>query len=172
MMQDKFDSLQPIFAAIITGICYVMFPDPTYKTAFFVVAGTIMLDTYTKMRAIASQNGGYANARRTKKLVSRIWWEGLYTKLKTLLYISILAGLSYRVAPLAQVGVFLATFVYAMMFLREAQSVLENLDDSGHDVGWFLAFVKRKQDGLMEQQMEQATDTPTGITDGGGEREH
>ena len=138
-------------ASVLAALCYVMFPQQIYQTSFFVVAGVILLDTYTKMLAISCQNGGYRNARRSKHLRSKTWWDGIWKKLQTLIIMSILAGLSYRVAPLESVGVFLATFVYAMMFLREAQSVLENLDDAGYDVSWLLIFVKRKQDQLSER---------------------
>ena len=154
-MRDYWDTLseggKPILASAIAWLCYVMFPEQIYQTSFFVVAGTILLDTYTKMLAISCQNGGYTNARRAKHLRSKTWWEGVWKKLRTLIFVSILAGLSYRVAPLESVGIFLATFVYAMMFLREAQSVLENLDDAGYDVSWLLIFVKRKQDQLSER---------------------
>lgn len=178
-IQKVIDGTTPIWAACIAWICYVLFPLPSYKTAFFVVAATIALDTYTKMASMSKRNGGYVNARKTKIIVSRLWWDGLWKKIQTLFYVSILAGLSYRVSPLAEVGVFLATFVYAMMFLREAQSILENMDDAGHDVGWFLLFVKRKQEGLMDQQavlMEKQADLMVEQADlmeqGGKEREH
>ena len=145
---------KPFGAIVLAIVCYIMFPQQIYQTSFFVVAGTILLDTYTKMLAISCQNGGYVNARRNKHLRSKTWWDGIWKKLQTLIFMSILAGLSYRVTPLESVGVFLATFVYAMMFLREAQSVLENLDDAGYDVSWLLVFVKRKQDQLSERTDE------------------
>lgn len=121
-------------------------------TGFFIVAGTIIFDTITKMQAISIECGGYVKARKAKRLISRLWWAGLFKKLQTLFYVSILAGLSYRLSPLSEAGIFLATFAYAMMFLREAQSVLENMDDAGHDVGWFLVFVKKKQTDLMDRR--------------------
>jgi hypothetical protein len=67
----------------------------------------------------------------------------------------ILAGLSYRVAPLKEMGIFFATVVYAVMFLREGQSVVENLMDGGADLGWLLFWVKRKQKQILESEIDE-----------------
>lgn len=66
--------------------------------------------------------------------------------------VAILVGLSYRVVQLEQLSVFLASVVYSILFLREAQSVLENLCDAGADFRWLLRWTKNKQDQIFDQE--------------------
>lgn len=68
-------------------------------------------------------------------------------KIVSVLVIMILCGLSIRFTPfLPQIAIGMSTVAYALMFYREAQSVLENLIDAGHDdAKWFLALIKKKR---------------------------
>ena len=51
---------------------------------------------------------------------------------------------------LAEASVFLATVVYTVIFLRESQSVIENLCDAGADLNWLLIWTKKKQKQILE----------------------
>jgi hypothetical protein len=62
----------------------------------------------------------------------------------------ILTGLSYRVTFFTQVSVFMATVVYTVVFLREAQSILENLCDAGADLQWLLIWTRKKEKQILE----------------------
>ena len=42
--------------------------------------------------------------------------------------------------------------MYAVLFLRECQSILENLDDAGNDVGWLLTIVKKRKNKILEDE--------------------
>lgn len=139
-------TVKPIWAAIISALCYVFFPERAFQTAVQAVAIAMIMDVVTKRWAIAKERGKV-------KWTSQAFWAGSEVKLKAYLVIMFMTGLSYRVIPLAQASVFLATFVYSFMFLREFQSILENLEEMGADVGWLLLFVKKKQDELSETPM-------------------
>ena len=118
-------------------------------TALGAVGIAIVLDILTKFWALSKCNGGYRAATRDRKIWSRTLWDGTKLKLYAYLVVFILAGLSYRVAPLVQAAVLLATVVYSVIFLREAQSIVENLCDAGADLYWLLLFVKRKQEDIL-----------------------
>lgn len=128
---------------VVGAITYVMFPEQAFFTAVCAVGGAILLDLFTRLWAV-------------KKTGGRIWskriWDGTKIKLYSYMVVFILTGLSYRVAPVAQASVFLATVVYSIIFLREAQSIVENLCDAGADLGWLVKVVKKKQRDILEEE--------------------
>ena len=168
-MQDYFDKViegtKPLWAAVLAALNYVLFPDKALLTALVAVVGVMSLDVLTRLWAISRHNGGYIASTRSRKIWSKTFWDGTSVKLKAYSAVFILAGLSYRVTPLAQASVFLATVVYAGVFLREAQSILENLCDMGADLGWLLVFVKKKQQDLMERSAEEPRKAPLMVKD-------
>ena len=142
--------------AIIAGafiwsvICYLCFPDQAYVTAAIAVGVAMLLDIFTKYVALSHQGKGYKNAVKTKLIFSGTLWNKTRIKLTAYMVIAILSGLAYRVAPLEQVGVFFGTVVYSVIFLREAQSILENLLDAGADVGWLITWARKKEKIILE----------------------
>jgi hypothetical protein len=144
---------KPILGAIIAAITYVMFPDRAYQTAAMSVGIAMMLDIITKYMALSNEAHGFRNAVKTRKIYSQTLWIKTRIKLTSYLIIAILAGLAYRVSYLEQIGVFFATVVYAVIFLREAQSILENLSDAGADVKWLIKWTKRKQKSILEDEL-------------------
>ena len=168
-MQDYFDKIiegtKPLWAAVLAALNYVLFPDKALLTALVAVVGVMSLDVLTRLWAISRHNGGYIASTRSRKIWSKTFWDGTSVKLKAYSAVFILAGLSYRVTPLAQASVFLATVVYAGVFLREAQSILENLCDMGADLGWLLVFVKKKRQDLLEHSAEEPRKAPLMVRD-------
>lgn len=150
--EKAFDSVQPIWAVFLSAIMYVLFPETAYLKAFCAVLGAMVLDVFTKYRAIARNNGGYWKAVKTGKLNSRSMWEGTSRKIYDYLVIFIMVGLSYRVSPVGSVIVFLGTVVYAVMFLRESQSIVENLNEAGGDWGWALRIIKKRKRKIFEEE--------------------
>lgn len=146
------EGAKPVWAAFVAALCYVLFPDVAFQAALGAVGFAMLLDIFTRLWAISKCNGGYRAATRLRKIWSRSLWSGTLIKLYAYLIVFILAGLSYRVAPVAQAAVFLATVVYSVIFLREAQSIVENLCDAGADLGWLLIVVKKRQDDILKQQ--------------------
>ena len=151
-LKNAFESVQPIWAVLLSVTMYVMFPEQAYLTAFCTVLAVMVLDIITKYYAIGCKNGGLWNSIKIKKINSNSMWVGTSRKIFTYLIIFIMVGLSYRVSPVAGVATFLGTIVYSVLFLRECQSILENLDDAGSDVGWLLAIVKRRKNKILEDE--------------------
>jgi len=144
--------VQPIWAVLLSATMYVMFPEQAYLTAFCTVLAVMVLDIITKYYAIGCKNGGLWNSIKIKKINSNSMWDGTSRKIFTYLIIFIMVGLSYRVSPVAGAASFLGTVVYAVLFLRECQSILENLDDAGSDVGWLLSIVKKRKQKILEDE--------------------
>jgi len=160
-LQDYIDKVlegaKPFVAFLISAFCYLLFPDQAYQTAAIAVGVAMLLDIFTKYMALSYECHGYKNAVKNKMIFSGTLWSKTRIKLTAYLVIAILAGLAYRVSPLQQVGVFFGTVVYAVIFLREAQSILENLYDAGADVGWLIRWTKKKQSKILEEDSFEET---------------
>jgi len=128
-----------------------MFPDQAYKTAAMAVGIAMLLDIITKYMALSHEAHGYRNAVKTRKIYSQTLWIKTRIKLTSYLIIAILAGLAYRVSYLSEIGIFFGTVVYSVIFLREAQSILENLADAGADVKWLIKWTRKKQKTILEE---------------------
>ena len=142
----------PYLGAFLGIFNYVLFPDKAILTSACAVGALIILDIITKYVALSHQAGGYMKAVRNCSISSNKLWDGTRIKLYSYLVVAILVGLSYRVVQLEQLSVFLASVVYSILFLREAQSVLENLCDAGADFRWLLRWTKNKQDQIFDQE--------------------
>lgn len=156
--KDYFEKLitgaKPIWAFFIALINSILFPDQAFKNAAMAVGVAILLDIITKYMALAEQEGGLNEALKKKIISSKRLWDGTRMKLFSYLVVFILAGLSYRVTMLRQASVFLATVVYTVIFLREAQSILENLCEAGADFEWLLLWTKKKEKQILEDDKE------------------
>lgn len=151
-IEKAFNSVQPIWAVFLSAIIYVLFPETAYLKAFCAVLGAMVLDVLTKYRAIAKKNGGYWNSIKIGKLNSHSMWLGTSRKIYDYLVVFILAGLSYRVTPIAGAAVLLSTVVYMVMFFRESQSIVENLNEAGGNWGWLLRIIKRRKSKIFEEE--------------------
>ena len=151
-----------IWGAAFALLNYLLFPDEAFMTAAMAVGIAILLDIITKYAAISKKSGGFCKAIRTKKIYSKTLWDGTKIKLFSYLIIFILAGLSYRVTMLEQVSVFLSTVIYTVIFLREAQSIIENLCDAGADLKWLAVWTKKKQDQILESDGQRNDDQEGG----------
>lgn len=150
---DKFLSgTKPIWGFFMAACSYILFPEQAYLTAALAVGAVIVLDIVTKYVALSAKAGGYMKAVRNCTISSNRLWDGTRIKLFSYLVVAILAGLSYRVVQLEQLSIFFATVVYSIIFLREAQSILENLCDAGADLNWLLIWTKKKQKQILESE--------------------
>lgn len=147
--EKSFSGVKPILAAIISLFGYVLFPDKFYYTAVLTVTAAALCDIVTKWWSICRINGGYVKAVTNHKLQSKSLWDGTRVKIFSYLIVMILTGLSYRVVYLEQAGIFLASFVYVVLFIRECQSNLENLIAGGAKLQWMLLFTRKKLKDLM-----------------------
>ncbi len=142
----------PVLSIALSTILYILFPEQAYLTAFCAVLGVMLLDVITKYYSISVNHGGLWKSIKMRFISSNKMWEGTSRKIFTYLIVFIMIGLSYRVTPIAGVSTFLGTVVYSVLFLRECQSILENLEDSGADVGWLTAIVKKRKNKILEDE--------------------
>lgn len=150
-IEKVISGVKPVWGLFLAATSYVLFPDKAYATAAMAVGVAFILDIITKYVALSNQNNGFRNAVKEKKIWSKTLWEGTRIKLVSYLVVFILAGLGYRVTMLTQVSIFLGTVVYSVVFLREAQSILENLCDAGADLKWLVLWTKKKQKQILEE---------------------
>lgn len=141
---------KPIVAFIMTGLYYLLFPDSAFATAAYAVGICMFIDIVTKYVALSTKAGGYIKAVKTCKIRSSALWHGTRIKIYSYLVVAILVGLSYRVVQLEQLSIFFGSFVYSILFLRETQSIVENLIDAGAPLRWLLLWTKRKQKQILE----------------------
>ncbi len=143
---------KPFLGCIIAGLNYVLFPTSAFATSAFAVGIAMLLDIITKYVALSKQSGGFMKAVKARRIRSEALWHGTKIKLFSYLVIAILAGLSYRVVQLEAVSVFFATVVYSILFLREAQSILENLCEAGAQMQWAVVWAKKKQEDILDNE--------------------
>lgn len=151
---------KPILIFFTSIVSYIILPDAAYVPAIIGLLGVLILDIITKYYSVGVLNGGIMNAIKLKKLTSESLWRGTKKKLISILIIMILCGLSYRVSFIPSVAVALSLLCYSIAFWREAQSVVENLLDAGHeDLRWFLVRIKKKQKELeKDNENTESTD--------------
>lgn len=153
-IHKNLSGLKTLAAFMLGGVNYLMFPDAALANAAYAVGVCIILDIFTKFRAISKRHGGYMRAVRKSKISSQMLWDGTRTKLYSYLVVAILAGLAYRVIFFQQLSIFLGSVVYAVLFLRESQSIVENLIDAGAQLEWLLLWTKRKEKQILEIEEE------------------
>ena len=154
--QDTFDYLykgvllvKPLWTIITTVVYYVLFPHEIYVNPTIAVIVALFLDILSKYYSIVVINGGFRNSIKTRKLSSDKLWRGTIKKIVSVSIVLILSGLSYRVSFVHEVGIVFSGFVFSIIFWREAQSIIENLIDAGHeDLKWLLVKIKRKREEI------------------------
>lgn len=146
-------NVRPVLAVIWSGICWMMFPNDSYIPAAIAVSIAVILDLATKLYSLATTNGGYLQATKHKVITSDVLWRKTQVKIIAYLTIMIMTGLSIRVAPLELLAKGLSTFVYSIIFVREFQSILENLIEAGASgLQPLLFWMKRKEAVICEEQ--------------------
>jgi len=151
-LESALENVKPVWAFFIAVLNYVLFPEQAYLAAFCAVLVMMIIDILTKYYSIAALNGGLLNSIKTGKINSNSMWVGTSRKIVDYLIVFIMVGLSYRVSLVAGAIVVLGNVIYSLLFARECQSVLENLEDAGHDVGWALKIIKRRKKKILEEE--------------------
>lgn len=154
--------VKPFFVFLVTIINYVLFPDKSYIPSAIALGGALILDIITKYYALQKPYKGLMNAIKAGAICSERFWNGTKKKIISYLVVMILCGLSVRVTQIALLSTVISTVAYSIMFLREAQSCIENLIAAGHeDLSWFLLILKRKQKTILEQDESNNKDKKT-----------
>lgn len=141
---------KPLWAFAWAWINYILFPDDAYLTAFCAVGVAMILDIATKYYAYIRKHGSYSTAVKVGAISSAALWEGTKIKLMSYLIVFILTGVSYRVTVFSQASIFAGSVVYSVIFLREAQSVVENLCEAGAKLQWLVFLAKKKQEDILD----------------------
>ena len=153
------EGVSPVLAFMWAGLCWVMFPAAPYQAAAICVCIVIVFDLVTKLFALAKANGGYIEATKRKVIYSDTLWRKTCNKLVAYISIMILAGLAARVCPVADIGEAVATVIYSFIFIRECQSILENLIEAGvKGLDELLGWVNSAFKGLFNKNKEDETD--------------
>jgi len=135
-------------------VTYVIFPDKSYVPATIALLGILIFDIVTKYVAISVKNGGLINSIRIGKIRSESFWLGTRKKIVGVLTVMILCGLSFRLTTFTTIPLLIQSFCFSMMFVREAQSAVENLMEAGVDnLGWLLNTLKRKEKQMLQKEM-------------------
>ncbi|WP_161568779.1 phage holin family protein [Exiguobacterium sp. SH5S4] len=130
-------------------VSYILFPVDSYQTYAMIVLGVLTTDLLTKYYAISKTNGGLLNSIRIGKLTSQAMWIGTRKKLLSYLVIMVFVGLAYRFEQLSALALMIGNISYAIMFLREMQSIFENMVQAGHkDLSIWLVWTKRNRESL------------------------
>ena len=115
-----------------------------------------LFDIATKYHSIALKNGGMIKAFKEGHISSSKFWLGTRRKIVSYLTIMALLGLSVRFEALGVIASFMSTLVYFLLFLRESQSILENLIDAGYsELDFFLKFITRKEKQVEQQLLDE-----------------
>jgi phage-related holin len=148
-------STKPILVFLGTVLSYVLFPKEAFVGYSIILLFTVILDIITKYYSISVKNGGLVNAFQNGHLSSSKFWFGTRRKIISYLVIMSLLGLSMRFGVLETITTFTSTLIYFLLFLRESQSILENLIEAEHsDLIFFLNLIKRKEKEVEKQLLD------------------
>lgn len=137
--------------AIWAWIMTFLFPTSTMATAAGAVLILMGLDLITKIYALSRKNCGLRYAIRTRKIVSNKFAKGTLDKLIIFGVMLIIGGCAYNLMIIKDIAVWFTQAVFTIMFLRDALSIIENLNDAGvQGLGLFRKLVKHKLDEIVE----------------------
>lgn len=141
--------LMPVLAFGIAVFNYLICPDHAYLNTVTGLWVAVILDILTRLYAQTVKAGGLFRAIRTRRIMSETLWRGTAVKVVSYLCLQILAGLAMKITQFQVVNMAMVTVIYSFLFLREAISVVENLDDAGaHYLRPLLNWLRRKQDDI------------------------
>lgn len=145
-------ALNQVIVVIGAILSFVLYPNAIYQVYALAVAVVVAVDLITKYYAISVKNGGLTNSLKTKKITSNNMWIGTRKKIVSYFVIMLLVGLSYHFEMLLFPAEYIGSMAYLVMFLRECQSILENLIDAGYeDLDWLRLILKNKSDDVLEK---------------------
>lgn len=151
-------NFKPVWAFLFAVFNYLVCPDAAYLPAIAAVWIAVILDIFTRLFANSRRCGGFLKAVRARAISSDTLWNRTVVKVVAYLCLQILAGLSMRVLPLAQVSIAVATVIYSFLFVREATSVVENLVEAGaDDLKPLLCWLKKRETDLTGDRLNVKT---------------
>jgi len=132
-----------------------LFPTPLVATAAGAVLIMMGLDLVTKIFALGKQNGGILKAFKCHKISSNKFAKGTLDKLIIFGVMLIISGCAFNLMVITEIATWFTQVVFTIMFLRDAISILENLNDAGvQGLGLFKKVVKKKLDEYCDEEEE------------------
>lgn len=144
--------VRPAWVCVVAVFNWLICPDASYYPAFAAVWIAVLLDIFTRWYAQAKRAGGFIKAIKAGTISSDTMWIRTKDKVFFYLVIQILTGLLMKVIPLGFAGMAAFTYVYSMLFLREAISNIENMIDAGANLDWLLFWLKKKEEKITKEQ--------------------
>jgi hypothetical protein len=147
-IKNLFDNCILVAISAIWGVVsQFLFPDQALLAAAAAVLGIMGVDLLTKMFALSRQHGGLRAAIKGRHISSAKFAKGTMDKLIVFGVMLIVGGCAYQISPVASVATGFMQLVFALMFLRDVLSIIENLGDAGiSGLGPFKKLVKKKYD--------------------------
>jgi phage-related holin len=147
-----YTAVDPLLASAVVLVQIVLFPNTAYMTSALALFVACLLDSASKYYAISVKSGGFLQAIATRQITSSKLWAGLSKKLFGYLIMILLCSLFFRINEFEMLANAINTMIYSLMFLREVQSIVENMIDAGHkEYDWLLFLIKRKKQEILEQ---------------------
>lgn len=138
--------------------CITTFILPTETIAASVTGVLIImcLDLVTKLYSLAKISGGFRKAFRLRRITSNKFAKGTLDKLILLGVMLVIIGCAYNILLMKDIAIWFSQIVFSIMFLRDALSILENLNDAGiQGLGIFKKLLKRKLDEICDEDKEE-----------------
>lgn len=155
-VQKLFESyILVALAAIGSSLFNFLLPTHEYRVSAISVLCVFVLDILTRLLSLARQEGGLRKAIKTRRIRSERLAKGTLDKLIVFGVMLIICGLLYQMSILSEVAVWFTQLVFLLMFFRDVLSILENLSDSGIEVGIFKHIVKKKmKEYVCEEEID------------------
>jgi len=169
-----------VVLSAMSAFCWsFLFPNTQYVAGAAAVLGMMILDLLTKLFALSRKSNSLKQAFKDHIINSHSFGKGTIDKLVVFGIMLIVCGLAYRLTIISEVATWFTQFVFGVMFLRDALSILENLSDAGvQGLGLFKKAVSKKledyvdSDEIAKDIEEEKTSDATLNTDASNNTDH
>ena len=126
-----------------------LFPSTAIKAGAVAVLIVMILDLLTRLFAESRKSGGYRKAIATHAIASNKFARGTLDKLIVFGVMLVLCDCAYMLTVIEDVALWFTQIVFAIMFLRDALSIVENLTDAGvSNMAIFKKVFKKKLEDI------------------------
>ncbi|MEG1543065.1 MAG: phage holin family protein [Tannerellaceae bacterium] len=152
---------------VFLGACWVcigkfLFPSAAMEAGAVAVLIVMILDLLTRLFAQARKAGGYRKALLAHEISSNKFARGTMDKLVVFGVMLVLCACAYKLTVIEDVATWFTQVVFAIMFLRDALSIVENLADAGvKNMAIFKKVFKKKLEEITDVTEEETTTEET-----------
>lgn len=148
---------------VFLGACWAcigkfLFPSAAMEAGAVAVLIVMILDLLTRLFAQARKAGGYRKALLSHEIASSKFARGTMDKLVVFGVMLVLCACAYKLTMIEDVAMWFTQVVFAIMFLRDALSIVENLTDAGvKNMAIFKKVFKKKLEEITNVTEEETT---------------